>query len=401
MTEGRGFRSAGRAVPTSCRAAMSDSTYQNLRRTPLYALHIELGGKMVSFAGYELPVHYQPGILKEHLHARAQAGLFDVSHMGQAALSGHDPAAALESLTPADVRGVKDGQQRYALLLNPEGGIKDDFMVARLEGESALHLVVNGATKEGDFAYMAGQLKARATLTPHSARALLALQGPASEKVLSRHAPAAKDMTFMKVARMDVAGAPAIVSRSGYTGEDGFEISIAAGDAERVARTLLNEPEALPIGLGARDSLRLEAGLCLYGHDLNEDIDPVSANLVWSIGKRRKADRDFPAAEQILKLLSDGPREKRVGIRPEGRAPAREGAAIADKTGRIIGRVTSGGFGPSANAPVAMGYVETAFAADGTEIDLLVRGKPLPARVSPMPFVPHRYKRTETVSKAG
>jgi aminomethyltransferase len=380
---------------------MSDSTDQTLRRTPLYALHIELGGKMVPFAGYELPVYYPPGILKEHLHTRAEAGLFDVSHMGQASLSGADPDAALESLTPADVKGVKEGQQRYALLLNASGGIKDDFMVARLAGESALHLVVNGATKEGDFTYIAERLKGRATLTPHPDRALLALQGPASEKVLSRHAPAAKNLTFMKVARMDVAGAPAIISRSGYTGEDGFEISIDAGDAERVARALLNESEVMPIGLGARDSLRLEAGLCLYGHDLSEDTDPVSANLVWSIGKRRKGDRDFLAAERILNLLSDGPREKRVGVRPEGRAPAREGAPIADKTGRVIGRVTSGGFGPSADAPVAMGYVETAFAVDGTEIDLLVRGKPLAARVAPMPFVPHRYKRIETVSKAG
>ncbi|HEY2445447.1 MAG TPA: glycine cleavage system aminomethyltransferase GcvT [Rhizomicrobium sp.] len=377
---------------------MSETSEQTLRRTPLYALHIELGGKMVPFAGYELPVYYQPGILKEHLHTRAQAGLFDVSHMGQAALSGGDPASALESLTPADVKGLKEGQQRYALLLNAAGGIKDDFMVARLAGEAALHVVVNGATKEGDFAYIAEQLKGRAHLAPHGERALLALQGPAAEAVLSRHAPAAREQSFMKAARVNVASAPAIVSRSGYTGEDGFEISIDAGDAERVARALLNEPEVLPIGLGARDSLRLEAGLCLYGHDLNEDIDPVTASLVWSIGKRRKTDRDFPAADRILKLIADGPRQKRVGIRPEGRAPAREGAAIADKSGRIIGTVTSGGFGPSADAPVAMGYLESAFAAEGTEIDLVVRGKSLPARVVPMPFVPHRYKRTASIA---
>ncbi|HEY6577938.1 MAG TPA: glycine cleavage system aminomethyltransferase GcvT, partial [Rhizomicrobium sp.] len=362
---------------------------------------VELGGKMVPFAGYELPVHYQSGILKEHLHTRAEAGLFDVSHMGQATLSGGDPAAALESLTPADVRGLKEDQQRYALLLNAEGGIKDDFMVARLAGESSLHLVVNGATKDGDFAYISETLKHRAELNRQPDRALLALQGPSAEAALARHAPEARNLNFMKTARMNVAGVPAIVSRSGYTGEDGFEISIAAADAEHVARTLLAEPEVQPIGLGARDSLRLEAGLCLYGHDLDETIDPISANLAWSIGKRRKADRDFPAAERILNLLSEGAREKRIGIRPEGRAPAREGAAIADKSGRTIGRVTSGGFGPSVNAPVAMGYVEAAFAVDGTEIDLVVRGKPLAAHVAPTPFAPHRYKRTEAIGKAG
>ncbi|HTT85278.1 MAG TPA: glycine cleavage system aminomethyltransferase GcvT [Rhizomicrobium sp.] len=372
---------------------------QTLRRTPLYGLHIALGGKMVPFAGYELPVHYEPGILKEHLHTRARAGLFDVSHMGQAALSGADPAAALETLTPADVTGLKDGQQRYALLLNREGGIKDDFMVARLAGEAALHLVVNGATKEGDFAYIAEMLRGRAELAPQPERALLALQGPAAEAVLSRHAPDAPGLAFMKAARMSVAGASAIVSRSGYTGEDGFEISVAAEDAVPVARALLDEPDVLPIGLGARDSLRLEAGLCLYGHDLNEDIDPVSANLVWSIGKRRRSEGGFPAAEKILNLIASGARQKRIGIRPEGRAPAREGTMITDKTGRIIGRITSGGFGPSVNAPVAMGYVEAEFSADGTEIELLIRGKPGRARIAPMPFVPHRYKRSD--GKAG
>jgi aminomethyltransferase len=321
--------------------------------------------------------------------------------MGQAALSGEDPAAALETLTPADVRGLKESQQRYALLLNREGGIKDDFMVARLAGEVALHLVVNGATKEGDFAYIGAMLKGRAELVPQPGRALLALQGPASEAVLSRHAPDAHDLSFMKCTRMIVAGVPAIVSRSGYTGEDGFEISIAAEDAERVARAILAEPEVMPIGLGARDSLRLEAGLCLYGHDLNEDIEPVSANLVWSIGKRRKTEGGFPAADRILGLIAKGSRQKRVGIQPDGKALAREDTAIADKAGHIIGRVTSGGFGPSANAPVAMGYVDSEFSADGTEIVLLIRGKSMPARVAPMPFVPHRYKRSEVSGKAG
>ena len=366
----------------------------NLRRTPLYALHVELGAKMVPFAGYELPVYYQAGILKEHLHTREAAGLFDVSHMGQAVFSGDDPAAALERLTPADVKGVKEAQQRYALLLNPEGGIKDDFMISRLVGEPELRLVVNGATKEGDFAYIAQELRGIASLAPHDDWALLALQGPAAEAALARHAPAVKQLSFMQCARTSIAGIPAVISRSGYTGEDGFEISIAAGDTERVARILLGEPEVLPIGLGARDSLRLEAGLCLYGHDLTDEIDPVTASLTWSIGKRRRNDRDFPAADNILNLLAEGPRRKRVGIRPEGKAPAREGAEIADKQGRVIGRVTSGGFGPSVNGPVAMGYVDVALAANGTEIDLLVRGKPLAARIAPMPFAPHRYKRT-------
>jgi aminomethyltransferase len=348
---------------------------------------------MVPFSGYEMPVQYPAGVLKEHLHTRASAGLFDVSHMGQAFLSGEDPGKALERVTPADVIGLKEGMQRYGLLLNERGTIKDDFMFSRLAGERDLYLVVNAGTKEGDFAYIAEKLKGIATLTPKPDRALLALQGPKAGEVLERHSPGIDQLTFMKVIRTTVAGAPAIVSRSGYTGEDGFEISLEGGDAERVARALLGEPEVLPIGLGARDSLRLEAGLCLYGHDIDESTDPVEADLVWSIGKRRKEQKDFPAAEAIMRQVTNGTRRKRVGIRPEGRAPAREGAEITDKNGRLIGRITSGGFGPSLNAPMAMGYVESAFATDGTEIHLLVRGKPLPARVAPMPFVPHRYKR--------
>ena len=373
------------------------STEQELRKTPLHTLHVELGAKMVPFAGYEMPVQYPTGILKEHLHTRTGAGLFDVSHMGQAFLGGDDPARALECVTPADVAGLKEGMQRYGLLLNDRGTIKDDFMFSRLAGERDLYVVVNAGTKEGDFDYIAEKLNGVATLTVRPDRALLALQGPKAASVLERHAPGIDQLTFMKVVRTTVAGAPAIVSRSGYTGEDGFEISIEGADAERVARALLAEPEVPPIGLGARDSLRLEAGLCLYGHDIDETTDPVEADLVWSIGKRRKMEKDFPAAEKIMDRMFNGAARKRVGIRPDGRAPAREGTDIADKQGRVIGRITSGGFGPSVNAPVAMGYVETAFTADGTEIDLIVRGKPLPARVAPMPFVPHRYKRASTV----
>ena len=338
---------------------MTSST-ETLRRTPLYALHLELGAKMVPFAGYEMPVQYPAGVLKEHLHTREKAGLFDVSHMGQ------------------------------AFLLTDAGTIKDDFMFARLTGEADLYLVVNAGTKEGDFEYIAEKLKGVATLTPRLDRALLALQGPKAAEVLERHSPGISQLTFMKIVRTTVAGAPAIISRTGYTGEDGFEISIEGADAQKVARALLKEVEVLPIGLGARDSLRLEAGLCLYGHDMDDSIDPAEAALMWSIGKRRREAKDFPAAD---KIMANAPAKKRVGIRPEGRAPAREGTEIADKTGRIIGKVTSGGFGPSLNAPLAMGYVEAAFAADGTPLDLMVRGKPLPALVTAMPFVPHTYCR--------
>jgi aminomethyltransferase len=364
---------------------------ESLRRTPLHALHLELGGKMVPFAGYEMPVQYPAGILKEHLHTRAQAGLFDVSHMGQAFLSGD--TAALERLTPADVAGLKEGMQRYGLLLTREGTIKDDFMFSRLAGEKDLYLVVNAGTKDGDFAYIGEQLAGAAVLTPRPDRALLALQGPAAAAVLERHAPGIAALNFMQVTRTAVAGAPAIVSRTGYTGEDGFEISLEGADAERVARALLGEAEVLPIGLGARDSLRLEAGLCLYGHDIDETTDPVEAGLVWSIGKRRKQEPNFPGGARIMDAVINGTARKRVGIRPEGRAPAREGAEIVNHEGRVIGRVTSGGFGPSLNAPVAMGYVDIAYAGDGTALGLMVRGNALPATVVPMPFVPHRYRR--------
>jgi len=365
-----------------------------LRKTPLHALHLELGAKMVPFAGYDMPVQFPTGVLKEHLHTREKAGLFDVSHMGQAFLGGDNPAKALERVTPADVQGLKEGMQRYGLLLNDRGTIIDDFMFTHLAGEKDLYLVVNGATKEGDFAYMADKLKGVATLMPKPDRALLALQGPAAGRVLEKLSPGIDSLTFMHVRRATVAGCPAIVSRSGYTGEDGFEISLEGKDVEKVARALLADPDVLPIGLAARDSLRLEAGLCLYGHDIDETVDPAEANLVWSIGKRRKMDKDFPAAEKIMDRVLNGTEKKRVGILPVGKAPAREGTEITDKAGRVIGKITSGGFGPSLNAPVAMGYVESAFAQDGTEVDLMVRGKANPARVAPMPFVPNRYKRT-------
>jgi aminomethyltransferase len=364
-----------------------------LRKTPLHALHVALGARMVEFAGYEMPVQYPAGIIQEHLHARAQAGLFDVSHMGQALLDGDDPARALERLTPADVLGLKDGRMRYALLLNDEGGIKDDFMAARLPGERALHLVVNAATRESDFAYIAERLRGAAALEPLPSRALLALQGPAAEDVLARYEHDVRTLGFMSVGRFRIAGAPAIVSRSGYTGEDGFEISIPANEADHVARALLAEPEVLPVGLGARDSLRLEAGLCLYGHDIDETTSPIEADLAWTIGKRRKMARDFPAAGRLMEELLEGTARKRVGLRVYDKVPAREGAEIVDANGRAVGRVTSGGFGPTVGAPIAMGYVETAFADDGTDLAAMVRGAARPVKVAPLPFVPHRYKR--------
>ncbi len=372
---------------------------ETLHRTPLHALHLELGGKMVPFAGYEMPVQYPAGILKEHLHTRSAAGLFDVSHMGQRFLVGPDhetTARALEAFTPGEFVGLGHGRMRYSLLLNESGCIVDDLMVTRsqsAEDDGTLGLVVNASRKEVDDEFIRARLPKNVELVLRDGRALLALQGPASEAVLARHCPKSAALSFMTATSAEFDGIDCAISRSGYTGEDGFEISIAAKHADHIARALLAEPEVLPIGLGARDSLRLEAGLCLYGHDMDETINPVEANLTFAIGKRRKLEKNFPAAEKIVSALANGTTKKRVGIRPVGQAPAREGAEIADKTGRIIGRITSGGFGPSLNAPVAMGYAEIAFAADGTEIDLMVRGRALPARVAPMPFVPHRYKR--------
>ncbi len=374
-------------------------TSQTLRETPLHALHVELGGKMVPFAGYDMPVQYPAGILKEHLHTREKAGLFDVSHMGQRFLVGPDhetTARALERVTPGDFLTLRHGRMRYSLLLNESGGIVDDLMVTRSPSpadDGALGLIVNASGRGIDDDFIRARLPANVKLVTADDRGLLALQGPRAQAVLETHCPKAAGLSFMTATGAEFDGIDCAVSRSGYTGEDGFEISMPAEHAETVARTLLRHPDVMPIGLGARDSLRLEAGLCLYGHDIDETTDPVSADLVWTIAKRRKMDRDFPAAGKIMDLIFNGAATKRVGIRPDGRAPAREGCAIADKAGRVIGRITSGGFGPSLNAPVAQGYVETGFAGDGGEIDLMVRGKAMAARVVPMPFVPHRYRR--------
>ena len=373
-----------------------------LLETPLGALHRELGGRMVPFAGYSMPVQYPAGIMAEHLHTRAAAALFDVSHMGQAELVGEGAAAALEALTPADVQGLKPGRQRYGVLLNQAGGIVDDFMFANMGDR--LFLVVNASRKHVDLPLIGSVLPAGVTLRPLPDRALLALQGPAAVAALATLLPEVAGLKFMGV----WAGDGMIISRSGYTGEDGVEISVPAADAEAFARRLLALPGVLPAGLGARDSLRLEAGLCLYGQDIDETTTPVEANLVWSMGKRRRMEWNFPGAAIIRDQLDHGAARLRVGIQPEGRQPARGHTEIQARGGAIgptggagtgpaggagIGTITSGGFGPSVNAPVAMGYVARAHAADGTALDLMVRGKALPAVVAPLPFHPHRYAR--------
>jgi aminomethyltransferase len=378
-------------------AAPADN--EPLKRTPLYDLHVALGAKMVPFAGYEMPVQYPLGILKEHLHTRAGAGLFDVSHMGQAFLVGPDhatTAAALEALVPADILNLKPGQQRYSQLLNDEGGIIDDLMVTRslLPAEDGwLYLVVNASRKDVDFAQLAGRLPANVKLMPMPDLALIALQGPAASTVMAGLAPDTAGLGFMASAPARIGGIGCRVSRSGYTGEDGFEISVAAAQATDLARLLLAQPNVQPIGLGARDSLRLEAGLCLYGHDIDETTSPIEAGLTWSIQKRRRSEGGFPGFERIRDELARGPGRKRVGIKPEGRAPAREGTEILAMLGDRIGVVTSGGFGPSVNGPVAMGYVQSGYAAPGTSFNLMVRGKALTASVVPLPFVAHRYLR--------
>ena len=373
------------------RDGVNQPAQNSLLETPLGALHRALGGRMVPFAGYAMPVQYAPGIMAEHLHCRSAAGLFDVSHMGQAELLGAGAAAALEALTPADVQGLKPGRQRYALLTTDSGGIFDDFMVANMGDR--LFLVVNASRKAEDFARIAAALPAGVTLRPLPDRALLALQGPQAIAAIATLAPGIAALPFMGVGTFDIAGTEALVSRSGYTGEDGVEISVPADDAERFAQALLALPGVAPAGLGARDSLRLEAGLCLYGNDIDETTSPVEANLTWTIGKRRRTEWNFRGAARIRAELDNGSARLRVGIQPEGRQPARGHTPIHAPGGDVVGEVTSGGFGPSANGPVAMGYVARAQAADGTPVELMVRGKPLPARVAPLPFIPHRYAR--------
>jgi aminomethyltransferase len=379
----------------------ADPAGTSLQRTPLFDLHVLLGAKMVPFAGYEMPVQYPLGVLKEHLWTREKAGLFDVSHMGQAILAAGDGkhetvARALEALAPADIVSLKPGQQRYTQLLNEDGGIIDDLMVTRsalATDEGRLFLVVNAACKDIDYKHIAARLPAGVLLSAEPDRGLLALQGPAAAAVMARIAPKADALGFMQVAPLAVGAFDCRVSRSGYTGEDGYEISVAGDQAVDLAKLLLSDAAVQPIGLGARDSLRLEAGLCLYGHDIDETTSPVEAALVWSMQKRRRTEGGFPGAARIQRELAGGPQRLRVGIKPEGRAPAREGTEIQSVEGENIGVITSGGFGPTVNGPIAMGYVAASSAKAGMPVRLMVRGKAMPAVVSDMPFAPHRYFR--------
>jgi aminomethyltransferase len=377
---------------------LTDLDTTELRHLALEALHLRLGAKLVPFAGYAMPVQYPAGVMKEHLHTRAAAGLFDVSHMGQVILwpcaGMENLMLAFERLMPVDVLGLAPGRQRYGLFTNDEGGILDDLMFAN-RGHH-LFVVVNAACKAADIAHMRVQLSQAAEVIEVTDRALLALQGPQAEAVLERLVPGTAAMRFMDVGSHAWEGAELWISRSGYTGEDGFEISVPDSHAMAFAEALLAEPEVAPIGLGARDSLRLEAGLCLYGHDIDTTTSPVEAGLTWAIQKARRAGGaragGFPGAARILRDLVEGPARQRVGLRPEGRAPMREGTALFHDV-QPIGHVTSGGFGPTLEAPIAMGYVPTALAAPGTALTGEVRGKQLPVTVSDLPFRPSTYKR--------
>lgn len=375
-------------------------TEDHLLKTPFYDMHVAAGGKMVPFAGYAMPVQYPLGIMKEHLHTREKAGLFDVSHMGQAYVrssDGADPALALQHLMPSALAVLKPGKMRYTMLLNDEGGIEDDLMVTRtFEPEGTLYIVVNAACKNKDYDILEDKLGDRIMLEPLEDRALLALQGPKAEAVLSSLAPEVADLNFMEATMVTLEGVVCWVSRSGYTGEDGYEISVPSDEAPAFAARLLANEDVEWIGLGARDSLRLEAGLCLSGHDFDETISPVSANITFALGKKRREDGDFVGADRILSELADGTETLRVGIVPDGRAPAREGTDIADMDGNIIGKITSGGFGPTYGGPVAMGFVPSSFTEPETKLQLMIRGKAHGATVKPTPFVPQRYKRKQT-----
>ncbi len=357
------------------------------------------GARMAPFAGYDMPINYPAGVLAEHLHTRKAAGLFDVSHMGQALIEGADHAtvaAFLESVCPADLLNLAPGRQRYTQLLNENGGIIDDLMVTRPpHADGVLRLVVNASRKEVDFALIRQRMPSGVRLTLLPEASLIALQGPLAAATLAGLAPGegVETMAFMSARPARLAEFETFVSRSGYTGEDGYEISLGSAQADRFARLLLSQPDVAPIGLGARDSLRLEAGLCLYGHELDETVDPIEAALTWSIQKRRRIEGGFPGAKRIQDALANGPDRQRVGVRPDGRAPAREGTEIISADGAPIGLVTSGGFGPSVNGPIAMGAVARDYAAVGTPISLMVRGKPLSARVVTLPFHPHAYYR--------
>jgi aminomethyltransferase len=363
-----------------------------LKTTPLTAAHIALGARMVPFAGYSMPMQYAEGVLKEHLWTREHAGLFDVSHMGQARLRGVAPLAAFEEVVPGDYIGLKPGKQKYSVLLNRSGGIVDDLMAGRPD-DDGLFVVVNGACKDNDFKVIDEELAGQVQIERLEDRALMAIQGPEAAAVVQAHVPAAADMVFMDIRSMAGFGTDIVISRSGYTGEDGYEISVPAGEAERVWSLLLADPRVKPIGLGARDSLRLEAGLPLYGHDLDETVSPVEAGLTFAINKNRREQRDFPGAARIVRELAEGPARVKVCLRVLEGAPAREGAEVADTDGKVVGVVTSGGYSPVLKAGIALAFVPPALKAPGTRVQVIVRGKAQAAEVVASPFVPHRYVR--------
>ena len=371
------------------------NTTDDIKTTPLYDLHQQLGGKMVPFAGYQMPVQYPLGIIKEHLHTRSQAGLFDVSHMGQVIVSGAGTTAALEKLVPVDLAALPHFKQSYALFTNAQGGVEDDLMITRWGDEEYL-LVVNAACKDQDIAYLKAQMP-NSRIEPLADRGLIALQGPAAKDVMATLAPEANQLIFMTGCWVNIAGADCHITRSGYTGEDGFEISIANDQLEEVTRLLLANDSVEAIGLGARDALRLEAGLCLYGHDINQQTTPVEASLNWSISPSRRLggakQGGFPGADIILPQFEQKPSKKRVGLLVDGRSPIREGVELISDQGDLIGAVTSGGFGASAAVPVAMGYVNSEYSQVGTHIQALLRGKPVKVTISKLPFVVQSYYR--------
>ena len=359
-----------------------------LKQTSLYHLHLELGGKMTAFAGYQLPVHYVTGIIHEHLHCRSHAAFFDLSHMGQFLLSGEDAASELNRLTPSGITGLKPGQQKYTVLTNDEGGIIDDIIVARTE--NGMRLIVNAACKAKDFDYLVNRLSGRCQLTKLTELSLLALQGPQSAAIMGKFSASAVRLPFMSTCETEIAGIQCTISRCGYTGEDGFEISVANNHAETLTRLLLAEKEVIPVGLGARDTLRLEAGLCLYGHELDESITPVEAGLHWLIKKGRN---DFPGADKIIRQLHYGTQKIRAGLIVESKVPVREGSAVLGDEKTEIGIVSSGSFSPSLGQPIAMAMLNRPFCQSGTRLFARVREQLIPVTVSSLPFLPHRYYR--------
>ncbi len=357
------------------------------RKTPLYDLHVEMGGKMVDFADWMMPVNYAAGVAAEHKQCREKAGLFDVSHMGQVELHGKDIATKLETLCPSSFGKLPIGKARYTFFTNSEGGIMDDLIVSATD--NGFYLVVNASMRAQDVAH----LKTLDLEVLEIDRSLIAIQGPAAEAIVAALVPAAADLKFMETGLFDLLGAECRIARLGYTGEDGFEISLPNERAIEITRTFLEHPDLELAGLGARDSLRLEAGLCLYGNDIDNDTSPVEANLTWAMQKTRREEGGFPGADRILRELAEGPSRKLVGIKPEGRAPARRGVEVADEAGNIIGSVTSGGFGPTYGGPVSMGYVSATHAAEGSSVSLIIRAKPRPATIIKLPFVAQNYKR--------